>query len=43
MVRKARRGHHELLRRFFPDSLDDGDLSDLERIMGRIKVSIEAG
>jgi DNA-binding MarR family transcriptional regulator len=43
MVRKARRGHHELLRRLFADALDDGDLSDLERIMGRIKVSIEAG
>jgi DNA-binding MarR family transcriptional regulator len=40
MVKKARTGHHELLRRTFGHALDDADLADLTRIMGRISASI---
>ena len=36
LVATARRGHHELLQRRFGDALDDGDVADLVRIMGRI-------
>lgn len=40
MAEHARLGHHELLRRMFGDALDDRDLDDLARIMGRIGASI---
>ena len=36
LVQKARRGHHAFLRRAFGDALDDRDLADLARVMGRI-------
>jgi len=42
LVRKARRSHHELLQRTFGDALDDGDVADLTRIVGRISASIAA-
>ncbi len=37
---RARLGHHELLRQHFGDVLDDRDLADLIRIMGRIDASL---
>ena len=40
LVRKARRSHHELLNQTFGDALDDSDVADLTRIMGRIGASI---
>jgi DNA-binding MarR family transcriptional regulator len=40
LVKRARRSHHELLQRTFGDALDDRDLADLTRIMGRISASI---
>ncbi len=40
MVEEARQGHHDLLRRAFGDVLDDRDLADLVRIMGRISASL---
>ena len=36
LVRKARQSHHAWLQRAFGDTLDDSDLADLTRIMGRI-------
>ena len=36
LVRRARAAHHELLQRRFGDRLDDRDVADLTRIMGRI-------
>lgn len=36
LVKKARRSHHELLQQRFGDALDDGDVADLTRVMGRI-------
>jgi DNA-binding MarR family transcriptional regulator len=36
LVRKAREGHHEFLRRTFGDALDDRDLAGLTRIMSRL-------
>ncbi len=36
LVRKARRSHHAWLQRAFGDALDDRDIADLGRIMGRI-------
>jgi len=36
LVRKARQSHHAWLQRTFGDALDDRDVSDLRRIMGRI-------
>ena len=40
LVKKARRGHHELLQRTFGDALDDRDVADLTRVMGRIEATI---
>lgn len=40
LVKKARRSHHELLQQRFGDALDDGDIADLTRIMGRIGTSL---
>lgn len=40
LVKRARRSHHELLQRTFGDALDDRDLADLTRIMGRIGASL---
>lgn len=40
MVAEAREGHHAFLARAFGDPLDDRDLADLARIMGRIGASI---
>ncbi len=42
LVRKARHSHHEFLRQTFAEALDDTDLADLGRIMGRISASIPA-
>jgi DNA-binding MarR family transcriptional regulator len=36
MVKKARESHHAWVQRAFGDALDDGDVADLTRIMGRI-------
>jgi len=36
LVRKARQSHHAWLQRAFGDALDDRDIADLARIMGRI-------
>jgi DNA-binding MarR family transcriptional regulator len=40
LVRKARRGHHALLEQTFGAALDDRDIADLARIMGRIERSL---
>ena len=40
LVKKARRSHHRLLQQAFGDALDDRDVADLTRIMGRISRSI---
>jgi DNA-binding MarR family transcriptional regulator len=40
ILRQARHGHHELLQRTFGAALDDRDLADLARIMGRIDRSV---
>lgn len=36
LVASARKSHHELLRRTFGKALDDRDVADLIRIMGKI-------
>src|SRR4051794_25938130 len=36
LVRKARQSHHVWLQRAFGDALDDRDIADLARVMGRI-------
>jgi DNA-binding MarR family transcriptional regulator len=36
LARKARQGHHDLLRQTFGDALDGQDLTDLARIMRRL-------
>ena len=36
LVKKARLSHHAWLQRAFGDALDDRDVADLSRIMGRI-------
>ncbi|HEY5032348.1 MAG TPA: MarR family transcriptional regulator [Actinomycetes bacterium] len=36
VVRKARRAHHASLKQAFGDALDDRDLDDLVRVMGRL-------
>lgn len=36
LVKKARQTHHAWLQRAFGDALDDKDLADLRRVMGRI-------
>ena len=43
LVKKARRGHHKLLQQRFGDALDDGDVADLTRIIGRIDASLSNG
>ena len=43
LVRKARRSHHELLQQRFGDALDDRDVADLTRIVGRIGASLSSG
>lgn len=40
LVEEARRGHHELVRDLFGNALDERDLTDLDRIMGRISASL---
>jgi DNA-binding MarR family transcriptional regulator len=40
LVATARTGHHELLRRTFGAALNDRDVADLSRIMGRLDTSI---
>ncbi len=40
LVRKARKSHHQLLQQRFGDVLDDRDVADLSRIMGRISASL---
>jgi DNA-binding MarR family transcriptional regulator len=40
LVRKVRRSHHKLLQATFGDALDDRDVDDLTRIMGRISTSL---
>jgi DNA-binding MarR family transcriptional regulator len=40
LVTQARRTHHEFLQRTFGDVLDDRDVEDLTRIMGRISASL---
>lgn len=40
LVKKARASHHELLQQTFGKALDDRDVADLTRIMGRIRASI---
>ncbi len=40
IMRKARRTHHDLLQRRFGDALDEGDVADLTRIMGRVAASL---
>jgi DNA-binding MarR family transcriptional regulator len=42
VVKKARRGHHKLLQRTFGDALDDRDVAQLTRIMGRIGSSLSS-
>jgi DNA-binding MarR family transcriptional regulator len=36
LVRRAREGHHSLLRQAFGGALDDGDIADLARIMRKL-------
>jgi len=40
LARKARHSHHEFLRQTFAQALDDQDLADLARIMGRLSAAI---
>jgi DNA-binding MarR family transcriptional regulator len=40
LVRKARRSHHEFVRKAFADGLAEEDLADLTRIMDRIGASV---
>ena len=40
LVAQARSSHHELLRRTFGAALDDRDVADLTRIIGRIGASL---
>ena len=40
LVKKARRSHHELLQQTFGSALDDRDVADLTRIMGRIGTAL---
>ena len=40
LVRKTRQSHHAWLQRVFGDALDDRDIADLTRIMGRIDARI---
>jgi DNA-binding MarR family transcriptional regulator len=39
LVRKARDRHHHWLQQVFGDALDDRDVADLMRVMGRISTS----
>jgi DNA-binding MarR family transcriptional regulator len=40
LVKKVRRSHHKLLQQTFGAALDDRDVADLTRIMGRIGASL---
>ena len=40
VVRKARQAHHASLQQAFGDALDDRDLADLVRVMGRLDLSV---
>jgi DNA-binding MarR family transcriptional regulator len=40
LVKKARQSHHAWLQQAFGDALDDRDVADLSRIMGRIDAQI---
>lgn len=40
LARQARQGHHDFLQGVFGDALDDRDLTDLSRVMGRISASL---
>ena len=40
LVRKARQTHHEWLQNAFGDALDDRDIADLTRIMGRLDTRV---
>jgi DNA-binding MarR family transcriptional regulator len=42
LVKRARQSHHRLLQRTFGNALDDRDVADLIRIMGRIGESISS-
>jgi DNA-binding MarR family transcriptional regulator len=42
LVRKARQGHHAWLQRAFGEALDDRDVADLTRIMGRLDMQAPA-
>ena len=42
LVKKVRKSHHQLLQRTFGDALDDRDVADLSRIMGRIGASLSS-
>jgi DNA-binding MarR family transcriptional regulator len=43
LVRKARHGHHAWLEQAFGEALDDRDIADLTRIMGRLDAQAPAG
>ena len=43
LVRKVRRSHHKLLQTTFGAALDDRDVTDLTRIMGRIAATLPGG
>jgi DNA-binding MarR family transcriptional regulator len=43
LVKQVRRSHHKLLQKTFGDALDDRDVDDLTRIMGRIGTSLPSG
>lgn len=42
LVRRARESHHAWLQRTFGDALDDRDIADLTRIMGRLDAQVAA-
>jgi DNA-binding MarR family transcriptional regulator len=42
LVKKARQSHHESLQRTFGHALDDRDVADLTRILGRIDATISS-
>ena len=42
LVRKARQTHHEWLQNAFGDALDDRDIADLTRIMGRLDTRVSS-
>jgi DNA-binding MarR family transcriptional regulator len=42
LVKKVRKSHHQLLQETFGNALDDRDVADLCRIMGRIGASLSS-